>query len=167
MFRNKDDRPQVMTHDAAPIEPRPKGNYEPTRIAAGTTVRGDIMSPGSAMIDGKVEGSINAQGDVQIGAKGEVGGEIEAKNITVAGKVKGKLYADDKVQLLAGAHVDGDIHSQSLKIEDSVFFHGGCNMGEGARSRRADTLSLVPGTSNNPNSGSSQNSVQNQTHKLA
>jgi cytoskeletal protein CcmA (bactofilin family) len=80
-----------------------------------------------------------AQGDVQVGSKGEVTGEIEGRNITVNGRVKGKLFADDKVQLLPGSYVDGDIHSQSLKIEDSVYFHGGCNMGEGARRRRTDT----------------------------
>ena len=140
MFRNKDDQPLLTTTEPATPETRSKGSYEPTRVSQGTTVRGDILSPGAVTIDGKVEGSINAQGDIQIGPKGEVGGEIEAKNITVAGRVKGKLFADDKVQLLPGAHVDGDIHSQSLKIEDSVYFHGGCNMGEGARKRREDSM---------------------------
>jgi cytoskeletal protein CcmA (bactofilin family) len=143
MFRTKDDHPPTTTHESAPAPTHAKGAYEPTKISSGTTVRGDILSPGAAMIDGKVEGSVSAQGDVQIGAKGEVVGEIEARNVTVAGRVKGKLYADDKAQLLSGAYVDGDIHAQSLKIEDSVYFHGGCNMGEGARTRRADSGSAL------------------------
>jgi cytoskeletal protein CcmA (bactofilin family) len=58
--------------------------------------------------------------------------------------VKGKIFADDKVQLLSGAHVEGDIHSASLKIDDSVFFQGGCVMGSGARKRRADDHIQLP-----------------------
>ena len=141
MFRNKDDKLELTIADPATPEPRGKGSQDTTRISSGTTVRGDMNSPGSAVIEGKVDGTISVQGDVQVGSKGEVVGEIEARNITVNGRVTGKLYADDKVQLLSGAYVDGDIHSQSLKIEDSVYFHGGCNMGEGARRRRADSQS--------------------------
>lgn len=138
MFRNKDERPELTLTETTTPEPRGKNSQDLTRISLGTTVRGDVSCPGSMTIEGKVEGAISAQGDVQVGSKGEVTGEIEARNITVTGRVNGKLYADDKVQLLSGSYVDGDIHSQSLKIEDSVYFHGGCNMGEGARRRRAD-----------------------------
>jgi cytoskeletal protein CcmA (bactofilin family) len=145
MFRNKDERPDLTTTEPAPPEPRGKASQDVTRISAGTIVRGDINTPGPATIEGKVEGCISAQGDIQIGTKGEVTGEVEARNITVTGRVTGKLYADDKVQLLSGAYVDGDIHSQSLKIEDSVYFHGGCNMGEGARRRRAESVSDLTG----------------------
>jgi len=48
------------------------------------------------------------------------------------------------VTLLSGSHVEGDIHSKSLKIEDSVFFEGGCVMGDGARKRRADENLPLP-----------------------
>ena len=149
MFGGKDNRLQLVTTDAPPTDSHDQGTFEPTRISLGATIRGDVSAPGPVSIDGRVEGSVTAQGDIQIGPKGEVTGEVEGKNITLAGRLKGKLFADDKVHLLSGAQVEGDIHSQSLKIDDSVFFHGGCNMGEGARKRRADSKLGIPSISTN------------------
>ena len=146
MFKKENS---LMPESTPPVhrETNPKETNEITRIATGTHLRGDLSCSGSAVIDGRIEGSCSAQGDVQIGAKGEVTGEVEGRNITVVGRLKGKLYADEKSLLQTGAHVEADIHAQSLKIDDSVFFQGGCNMGEGARKRRADSkLNVVPST---------------------
>ena len=144
MFRNKDQDQElqpkekpVRGHDPLPSQP-------PTLIAGGANISGDLKTPGSMVIEGAVEGAVVAEGDVQVGPKGNVTAEIEDRNITVAGTIKGKIFADDKVVLLAGSRVEGDIHSQSLKIEDSVFFQGGCVMGEGARKRRADNHLPLP-----------------------
>jgi cytoskeletal protein CcmA (bactofilin family) len=139
MFKNKENT--FMPESTPPVsrDLNQKESNEITRIAPGAHVRGDLICSGSAVIDGRVEGSCTAQGDIQIGSKGDVTGEVEGKNITVIGRLKGKLYADEKSLLQSGAHVEADIHAQSLKIDDSVFFQGGCNMGEGARKRRADT----------------------------
>jgi cytoskeletal protein CcmA (bactofilin family) len=115
-----------------------------TQVAGGANIRGDLHTPGGAVVEGRVEGSISAEGDVQIGATGSVEGEVEGHNITIAGSVKGKVFAEEKVILLSGARVEGDIHAKSLKIEDSVFFQGGCIMGEGARQSRADQNITLP-----------------------
>jgi cytoskeletal protein CcmA (bactofilin family) len=116
-----------------------------TQIASGAKIRGDLDTPGSAVIDGRIEGSLTAEGDVQIGSKGMVEGEVEARNVTISGNVKGKVFAEEKVVLLSGAHVEGDIHATSLKIDDAVFFQGGCVMGEGARRRHGETGSSSSG----------------------
>ena len=146
MFRSKDQPQEPQPKEKPYRDPAPGPTHTPTLIAVGAHVNGDIKITGPAIIEGTVEGSIVADGDIQIGSKGTVTAEIEAKNITVAGKIKGKVYADDKVELKAGSRVEGDIHSQSLKIEDTAFFHGGCVMGEGARKRRADDQIPLPGT---------------------
>jgi len=52
----------------------------------------------------------------------------------ISGTVVGKIRARERVELLAGAHVRGDVYAQSFKIEDGVFFHGTCVMGEAAAS---------------------------------
>lgn len=144
MFRSKDQPQEPQPKDKPFRGSTPGPSKPPTLIADGAHVNGEIKVKGAAVIEGTVEGSIVAEGDVQIGSRGRVTAEIEAKNITVAGSVKGKVYADDKVELKAGSRVEGDIHSQSLKIEDTAFFHGGCVMGEGARKRRADEQVPLP-----------------------
>jgi cytoskeletal protein CcmA (bactofilin family) len=137
MFRNKENPQDLLPQEKPTPKPESRGSSAPTLIAGGAEVQGDLKTPGSAVIEGRVEGTVSADGDVQIGPKGTIEGEVEAKNITVAGNVKGRIYADDKVVLVSGSRVEGDIHSQSLRIEDAVFFQGGCVMGEGARKRRA------------------------------
>lgn len=148
MFKSsKENPPMPETTETFTREITPsKETTETTRISAGTQVHGEIICSGSAVIDGKLDGSCTAQGDIQIGPKGEVTGEVEGKNITIVGRLKGKLYADERSLLQSGAHVEADIHAQSLKIEDSVFFQGGCNMGSGARKRRAENKIAVPST---------------------
>lgn len=112
------------------------GHGGTTQIARGAEIKGEIRTSGSVVVDGRIEGQVIASGDVQIGASGKVEAEVEGQNVTVAGMVKGRIYADGKVMLISGSHVEGDIHAQSLKIDDSVFFQGGCVMGEEARKKR-------------------------------
>jgi len=138
MFKSKDSGTDVPADDRTQFDTQSRGHSGATMIASGASVRGDLKTPGSAVVDGRVEGIVCASGDVKVGSKGSVEGEVEGKNVTVSGTIKGKLFAEDKAVLLSGAHVEGDIHAQSLKIEDSVFFQGGCVMGEGARKRRTD-----------------------------
>ena len=144
MFRNKESNQDTMQAGKAAQTYGDRRAADATLIATGAAIRGDMKTAGSLVVDGTIEGTINAAGDVQIGPKGNVTAEIEGTNITVAGSVKGKIYAEDKVMLVSGSHVEGDIHSQSLRIEDAVFFQGGCVMGEGARKRRTDNNIRLP-----------------------
>ncbi len=150
MFKKENPLPSVsgdVQKPQDPIMPTSTSSVtEPTHVSPGTTVKGDIFSSGMVNVEGKVEGSVSAQGDVKIGPQGDITGEVEGKNVTIAGRLKGKAFADDKVHLLRGAHVDGDIHAQSLKIDDAVVFNGGCNMGQGARKRRSEIKTAPPST---------------------
>lgn len=147
MFRSTKEtpRPEVAINPASRTEGRPSRNgatQETTQVSLGAGLSGKLQTTGSLVVDGRVEGNICAHGDVQIGASGVVEAEIEGRNVTVAGRVKGRIFAEGKVVLVSGSHVEGDIHAQSLKIEDSVFFQGGCVMGEGARRENADNAPL-------------------------
>jgi cytoskeletal protein CcmA (bactofilin family) len=150
MFKNKGFPSETPAEETTTLQPEKKGPHavscEPTHISQGTTIKGDIISSVVTTIDGKIEGSVTSQGDVQIGPLADVNGEVEGKNITVAGRLKGRIFADDKVHLLTGAHVHGDIYAQSLKIDDAAVFNGGCNMGEGARKRRTELKNQPPST---------------------
>ena len=49
-----------------------------TIISTGVVFEGRIKSNGNVRIDGKVEGNIDAQGNVTVGEKGEINGEVKA-----------------------------------------------------------------------------------------
>lgn len=145
MFRTKDgDRPAPL--DIVPSPSRSTAPQSPTgsvtHIAEGARIEGQLKTNGSVIVQGEIMGSLCATGDVEVGAQGKVEAQIEAKNLMVAGTVKGRIFADGRVILVSGSRVEGDIHAQSLKIEDSVFFQGGCVMGEEAKRQREGEVPL-------------------------
>lgn len=115
-------------------EPRDQGRIG-TVIGEGARITGTINVNGSLRIDGAIEGGAVVTSDnLSVGAKGSIKGDLTVKHALISGTVVGKIRARERVELLAGAHVRGDVYAQSFKIEDGVFFHGTCIMGEPAAS---------------------------------
>jgi cytoskeletal protein CcmA (bactofilin family) len=71
-------------------EPPPAANDKvETVIGANVTVKGEFVSQGSLRIDGVIEGSIDAKGNVIVGEGAKVVANINAHHVSVAGMVKG------------------------------------------------------------------------------
>jgi cytoskeletal protein CcmA (bactofilin family) len=146
MFRPKEGQREEPETMAAPSNPKVTRTAAATQIASGARIKGDLTTPGSLHVEGNIQGTISCEGDIQIGPQGVVEAQIDGKNITVAGRVKGRIYADGRVVLVSGSHVEGDIHALSLKIEDAVFFQGGCVMGEESRKLHQNERTPLPAT---------------------
>jgi cytoskeletal protein CcmA (bactofilin family) len=97
-------------------------------LAAGTTVKGNIITETDFRLDGQVEGDINCSGKIVIGPKGRVIGNIISVNAEVLGEVEGSVRVSEKLVLKATANIKGDIFTQSLEIEPNARFNGVCNM---------------------------------------
>ncbi len=97
-------------------------------LAAGTTVKGNIITETDFRLDGKVEGDINCNGKIVIGPKGQVVGNIISSNAEVLGDVDGSVRVSEKLILKATANIKGDVFAQSLEIEPNARFNGVCNM---------------------------------------
>ena len=68
-------------------------------LAAGTTVKGDIVTETDFRLDGKIEGDVSCSGKIVIGPKGNVTGNIVSTNA-----------------------------AQTLEIEPNARFNGVCKM---------------------------------------
>jgi cytoskeletal protein CcmA (bactofilin family) len=99
-----------------------------TIIGKGTEITGSISGQGIIRLDGKVTGMEVRYGEVIVGESGEVAGDIEAKQITVAGLVRGNITADSKVEIVGTGKVIGNICSERLLISEGAVFHGTCDM---------------------------------------
>jgi cytoskeletal protein CcmA (bactofilin family) len=99
-------------------------------ISAGLTVVGKLVSDGSVMIYGHIEGELQAS-NVVICEGGQVEGNIIATELGVGGRVKGTIHAV-RVKLHSTAVVEGDIFHRSLAIDENARFEG--------TSRREDNL---------------------------
>ena len=81
-------------------------------LAAGTTVKGDIVTETDFRLDGKIEGDVSCSGKIVIGPKGNVTGNIVSTNAEILGEVEGSIHVSAKLVLKATAVIKGDIFAQ-------------------------------------------------------
>lgn len=101
-----------------------------TIIGKGTIVNGELITEGSARIDGIVEGNVTIPGDLIIGSTGKVNGDIKAQSAVIGGEVNGDVSAPDKVELTATAKVLGDLFTKAIVIDEHAVFQGKCDMNQ-------------------------------------
>jgi len=95
-----------------------------TLIAAECQITGSITINGNIRIEGKIEGSVQATGDLIVGTSAFVKADIEANTVSIAGEVRGNIKTTDLLELTATARLFGDICTRQLKIEQGATFTG-------------------------------------------
>ena len=93
---------------------------EVTIVGQGAKLEGTVVSAGSLRIDGQ----INAEGDVLLSPQSQVDADIRAQNVVVAGRFKGSILVKGRAELARGGRVDGDITSKTLVVEEGGIFQG-------------------------------------------
>jgi cytoskeletal protein CcmA (bactofilin family) len=94
-----------------------------TIIADGTEIKGDIQLKCNLLIDGKVEGAVQAIGNVVIGNSGIAMGDIQASRVSISGRLEGSIDAD-VVEILEGGKFFGKVTSKEFVIESRGVFEG-------------------------------------------
>ena len=101
---------------------------EQNKIAAGTSIKGDIEAKGALRIDGSIEGNVKTPGKVVIGKEGSINGNLECENADIEGKFTGTLSVGGTLSLRASAVVDGEVAAQNLAVEPGAAFNASCSM---------------------------------------
>ncbi len=94
-----------------------------TIIAHGTTLQGDLVLEGNLHIDGKVDGTIQSEGDVSVGAAGSFEGSIRAHRIVVSGFARGRVECES-LEIVEKGRVFGEVSSKAFIIEPGGQFVG-------------------------------------------
>ncbi|MGE5391785.1 MAG: bactofilin family protein [Deltaproteobacteria bacterium] len=97
-------------------------------IAQGVEIKGEIISQGSLRIDGGVDGKLNVKGDIILGEKGRIKGEIKVDNLIVAGRVEGNVVASGRFEIAANGYFKGDVTCSILTIEEGGVLDGNSRM---------------------------------------
>lgn len=97
-------------------------------IAHGVEIKGDIISQGSLRIDGGVDGKLNIKGDVILGEKGRIKGEVKVDNLIVAGRVEGNVVASGRFEITANGYFKGEVTCSILTIEEGGILDGSSRM---------------------------------------
>lgn len=99
-----------------------------TVIGSETEFKGDIQSQGSVRLDGKMEGTITAQGEIIIGETARLKGNIVGKRVLVSGEVIGNIEAITGLEITHSGRVFGDISGGRLLIDEGAVYKGKVNM---------------------------------------
>ncbi len=99
-----------------------------SRISAGTTIKGEIISEHDLRIDGCFEGKLYSEGRVVIGENANVNGDVICTNVDLWGTMSGNLFVKDTLSLKEGCDMSGGLNVRKLFIELGSIFNGTCKM---------------------------------------
>jgi len=85
-------------------------------LVSDVKIKGNIIEKGSIIIDGEVNGNINAE-LVETFENSNIKGNIKSKKTFIAGKLKGDINSDN-VYIRKTADVNGTIKQKTLSIEE-------------------------------------------------
>lgn len=105
-----------------------KSEQEITQIGSTVLIKGDISGKSDVRVAGKINGSINIDGELIIEKAGYVEGEIKSVTSVIAGSVKGNIDTD-KLILESNSQFVGNIKTKQLIIQEGAIFQGNCQMG--------------------------------------
>lgn len=134
MIRSKKDRERERAAEG----PSQGGEGVISIIGPGVSVVGDVETPGSIRIEGRLTGSIRARKAVVVGRDGAVDGEIETADAIIAGSVVGTLKASSRLELQASARIEGTIRAATIKVEEGASVNGDLGMSTSSSSDPGD-----------------------------
>lgn len=99
-----------------------------TLIGEGAELDGGFRAPGSARVDGHVNGSVSVTGTLIVGTTGRINGDVTADAVLIGGEVSGNIKAPQKAELTGTAKVIGDIATAVIVVDENAVFQGKCDM---------------------------------------
>jgi cytoskeletal protein CcmA (bactofilin family) len=106
---------------------RNRGSSETSLIARGTVIRGDLRFTGALHLDGRIEGSVMAEGDdamVTLSEHGEVQGEVHVPQAVINGHITGDVHVSVRLELAPLARIDGDLRYHTLEMAAGAQVNG-------------------------------------------
>ena len=89
---------------------------------------GTLKNEKGIRIEGKVQGEIQAKGEVIVGKGALIEANIQTQSVSISGKVVGNVHCQGKVELSPSASLEGNVKAADLTIPEGAFFSGECKM---------------------------------------
>lgn len=102
-----------------------------TLIGEGSQFTGKVEATSLVRIDGTLKGDVHSKGNIIVGEKGVVEGNIFGLFVTIAGKVIGDVKSAESLILMPSSNVNGNLHVAKIVIEEGAQFEGNCKMEQG------------------------------------
>ncbi len=99
-------------------------------LGVGTEYRGKLDFVGMVRIDGCFEGEISTDGDLILGRKASVTGNIRVGRLTSCGRIEGTVEVKGRTLLDKTSVLHGTLKTASLVMEDGALFEGEITMSQ-------------------------------------
>jgi cytoskeletal protein CcmA (bactofilin family) len=97
-------------------------------IGEKTFIKGTIQAKENLQVLGRIEGTIESTGDVDVGESGFVEATIRGSSVIVSGHVQGTIDATSLFRLHGNGTLSGEVKSPRIQIEEGTFFQGRIDM---------------------------------------
>ena len=120
---------QKQPNDGTEPDPRGLGNGAPavgpfSVVSRDICIEGQLEGSENLIVEGRVKGRIQSEGDVVITTSGNVEAVIVARNITIQGRVNGNIEAREAVEIQQQGILIGDCRARSIQIREGARFEG-------------------------------------------
>lgn len=112
-------------------------------IGPETTIKGDLVTKGTARVDGQIEGNVDADWII-VGETGLIKGDINSRGAIIDGKVEGNINATEIVEIKSKGQVKGNLYTVKLTISEGAFFEGHSHMVKKEEHQKTTILPLSP-----------------------
>jgi len=99
-----------------------------TIIGDDIVFKGNLRFSNKLQINGQFKGTIESDGTLIIGEKGNLTGDISVGSLLVDGKLQGNSDASRLIQINKTGKVIGDIKTPEIQIQSGGKFIGNCVM---------------------------------------
>ena len=113
-------------------------------LDVGSHFDGELRFEQSFRVDGKVVGKVISEGDLVVGEKGEIDGEIHVGRLFVSGLVRGEVHATRRLSIHPHGRVEGTVYSRALVIEEGGVLEGQSSMKSETEERAASETPAAP-----------------------
>jgi cytoskeletal protein CcmA (bactofilin family) len=135
---NQDENPEGKPADDAantsPIKPKTSSAISGLTgnkniLSSDVEIKGKLRFANDLIIDGRIEGEVNSEGDLTVGENAQIVGNIKTRSVVVFGKVEGNITVTDRCELKQNAILHGDVAAGKLAIEEGATFMGSSTVG--------------------------------------
>ena len=98
-------------------------------LESGIEIEGKIkVASGMVRLNCQLKGEICSTGTIIVASQGDIEGDIEAMQVSIAGKVKGNVCASNQLEIKEHGILLGDVETPSLMVDPGAYFTGHCDM---------------------------------------
>ncbi len=123
-------------------------------LDGGSHIKGDLHFEDTFRVDGRITGKVVSKGDLVVGERGEIQGEIDVGRVFVSGTVRGSIRAQ-RIEVTVEGKVYAELETAALVIEDGAFLEGSCSMvreGEARSKPAAGVVAQMPASQDSASS---------------